>query len=274
MTWSPGWYPDPWQPTAIRFWDGQRWTEHRAVQRVASAPPKPPHPTLPLRVGVIAMVLVVVPVVASRIVVRTLVDHDWPLVSYMLISTVIGYAPTLLWWRYVSRRWGAHHPAATVGLHPRRVDVATGPLTYLGNLQAAVVTVMIVSLLSIPLRSNVEVRTGGAVDRAYVYSLVVSAVLVAPVVEEIAFRGLALRGLLSRLRPAGAIAVQGVVFGMVHIVPELGAGNVGLVMMLSATGCVLGLAAYMTRRITPSIIAHAIQNSVAMAVLLHRIDFF
>ncbi|WP_344792533.1 DUF2510 domain-containing protein [Gryllotalpicola daejeonensis] len=26
----PGWYPDPWNPSAQRFWDGTQWTEHAA----------------------------------------------------------------------------------------------------------------------------------------------------------------------------------------------------------------------------------------------------
>jgi len=27
----PGWYPDPWNPSAQRFWDGGQWTEHAAA---------------------------------------------------------------------------------------------------------------------------------------------------------------------------------------------------------------------------------------------------
>ncbi len=32
-----GWYPDPADESKIRYWDGERWTEHVA-DRVASAP--------------------------------------------------------------------------------------------------------------------------------------------------------------------------------------------------------------------------------------------
>jgi hypothetical protein len=28
---APGWYRDPSQPGALRWWDGERWSEHRAA---------------------------------------------------------------------------------------------------------------------------------------------------------------------------------------------------------------------------------------------------
>jgi uncharacterized Tic20 family protein len=34
----PGWYPDPQAPGAQRYWDGVRWTEHRAALATARDP--------------------------------------------------------------------------------------------------------------------------------------------------------------------------------------------------------------------------------------------
>jgi hypothetical protein len=46
---QPGWYDDPDDPNAQRYWDGQEWTPHR--QRKATSqpapPPPPPPPNLP-----------------------------------------------------------------------------------------------------------------------------------------------------------------------------------------------------------------------------------
>src|SRR4051812_29064531 len=36
----PGWYPDPWYPQSMRWWDGTTWTPHaQAVQPVATPDP-------------------------------------------------------------------------------------------------------------------------------------------------------------------------------------------------------------------------------------------
>jgi hypothetical protein len=44
-----GWYPDPDGGAGVRYWDGQAWTEHRAmpIAEEATAPPAPPGVTQP-----------------------------------------------------------------------------------------------------------------------------------------------------------------------------------------------------------------------------------
>ena len=65
-----------------------------------------------------------------------------------------------------------------------------------------------------------------------------------------------------------AVVVQGVVFGFAHVDPVRGVGNIGLVLVLSGVGVVLGGAAYVFRRITPVILAHGILNAIAMTIAL------
>ena len=101
-------------------------------------------------------------------------------------------------------------------------------------------------------------------------SILVTTVVAAPVVEELVFRGVMLRGLRSRLPAVAAVGGQGVVFGLAHFDPVRGSGNIGLVLVLTSVGIVLGGAAYLLRRIGPTIIAHAILNGVVMTVVLTR----
>lgn len=45
MTTPADWYPDPEDPTGLRYWDGNRWTEHRTP--AAPPPPAPAEPPAP-----------------------------------------------------------------------------------------------------------------------------------------------------------------------------------------------------------------------------------
>ncbi len=126
----------------------------------------------------------------------------------------------------------------------------------------------IVLALDVPFTSNVDVDGVGSADRTYVIALLVAAVVAAPIVEELVFRGIVLRGLLDRVPVVAAIVFQGLLFGAAHFDPVRGVGNSGLVAVLSGVGIVLGGAAYLLRRIGPAVVAHAILNAVALTIVL------
>jgi membrane protease YdiL (CAAX protease family) len=98
-------------------------------------------------------------------------------------------------------------------------------------------------------------------------SLVILTVLVcvgSPVVEELFFRGLLLRGLLGRfqhlgrrLGPALSIVITGVVFGLVHFEALQFLGLCGF-------GMLLAYVAYRTGRLGPTIIAHVAFNTTTI----------
>lgn len=100
--------------------------------------------------------------------------------------------------------------------------------------------------------------------------LVVLAVLVcvgSPVVEELFFRGLVLRGLMGtcasmgrRVGPVVSICVTALVFSLVHFEALQFLG-------LAAFGVVLGLLAWRTGRLGPSIIAHMAFNTVTIIAI-------
>jgi len=84
----------------------------------------------------------------------------------------------------------------------------------------------------------------------------------APIVEELYFRGLLLRALLGRARPAVAVVVSALLFGLAHFEATQFAG-------LAAFGIVLGTLAWRTGRLTPGIGAHAAFNAVAVLSVVH-----
>lgn len=215
-----------------------------------------------------ALVAIVVSLVASRFVLDALVRFEWPIAVYVTIAGLLGYGPVLLFCWWGSRRWGRRSLRGDSGFFLLVSDLGWGPLTWLACLTAQGVVAAVVVALGIPFTGNLEDLEGGGLDSGYVVSLLILAVIAAPVVEEMVFRGVVMRGLSGRMPAAAAVAVQAVAFGLAHVDPVRGLGNIGLVLVLSAVGAVLGVAAYQFRRIGPTIIAHAIINGIAMTLVL------
>ena len=261
-----GWYPDPFGAPADRYYDGHQWTDHvrghfRPVERSAPA-------TLDIRAAIGAAVVLLVSLLTSRYAIDWLVRYEWPIAIYTGIAVVLGYGPSVAWCAIAVRRWGTGRFCEDTGLRVRWADLGWGPVVWIAAISAQFASIIVIEAFGIPLRSNTEGLSDFGRDRTYVISILVAAVVAAPIVEELVFRGVMLRGLCSRMTAALAVAVQGVVFGLAHVDPVRGRGNIGLALMLAAVGTVFGGAAYLLRRIGPTMIAHAILNAVVLAVVL------
>jgi hypothetical protein len=89
-------------------------------------------------------------------------------------------------------------------------------------------------------------------------------VLLAPVLEEVLFRGIILEGLLTNQKPAAAIAWSSMLFSLAHL-------NPWQVLPTLAGGLFLGWVYWRTRSLIPCILIHATNNLIGF-VLLARID--
>ncbi len=256
-----GWYPDP-SGIGTRYFDGRAW----AAPHPGFAEPDE-HPNLPLGAALGALLVLVVSLLGGKTFVDWLTRYDWPVIVYVVLLALIGYGPSLAWGAYVRRRWGSRR-LTSLGWRFRWSDLGWGPLTWLAAVGTQLVTASLVLVFDIPLSSNVDSASDLDADRAYLVATLVTAVIAAPIIEELVFRGLVLRGLLSRMGPALAILAQGVLFGLAHVDPVRGVGNVGLVLVLSGVGVAFGVGAYLTRRLGPTVIAHAIFNGVVMVIVL------
>lgn len=116
-----------------------------------------------------------------------------------------------------SRRYGTGDLAHDYWAGFRPADAARGVgASLVGRAVVTLVTVVIVGLAQRKTVGNTQILTH---QRGHVVDLIVvgaGAVIGAPIVEELFFRGLLLRSLASRLRYGWAVAIQGVVFGLVH----------------------------------------------------------
>jgi len=215
-----------------------------------------------------AVVVLTTSLVASKYLLDAVIDYHWPVALYVAVLGLVGYGPSVWWCLYAARRWGTGELGPDIGLSPRWSDLGWGGVVWLGTLGAQIVAASIVVALGLPISSNTEAINEASVDRTYVVSLVITAVVAAPIVEEMVFRGVVLRGLRSRLPTVLAVVLQGVLFGAAHVDPVHGAGNVGLVVVLSSVGIAFGVASQLFRRIGPSIVAHALFNGAVLLVVL------
>ena len=184
------------------------------------------------------------------------------------VTGFVGLWPGFLGAAFIARRrWGTGRVVSHTGLLIRRSDVLYGGIV------GVAAQLVLLPLLYLPLRPFVHnlvqqlggparQLTGGSGIDAVITGILTVAVV--PVIEEVFFRGLLLRGLLrmfagagERLGPALAVLISGLLFGAAH---AEGLQFIGL----AGIGIVLSLLAYRTGRLGPSIFAHAAFNLVAV----------
>ena len=255
-----GWYDDPHRRSELRWWDGGTWTDH---EHGAAAGP------VPLRAALAGVAVLVVVRVMVELALGSLRDDVVPVwlvavgfyivvFGSMVVTARRGLDPAGQSWRWLRRQL-------------RVVDIGWGVVVWLSVMAAAVAAVSLIHGVGLPFRSNGDVVRDYR-DRYLPLFVVTSiaAVIVAPIVEEVFFRGLLLRGLLSRVPAWAAVVLQGLLFGLYHVIPGYGRANLGLVLVLSAYGVVFGGWVRHTGRLGPTIVGHAITNSVVVLIALAR----
>jgi membrane protease YdiL (CAAX protease family) len=119
------------------------------------------------------------------------------------------------------------------------------------------VNLVIITLLHVP-EGPTEIIKNLIVEQPFLPTMGAIAVLPA-VAEEIVFRGVLARSLATQKRLPVAIVISSAVFGIYHIVPAQMAATFML-------GCVLSLLTLRARSIVPAVIAHFLNNAIALIV--------
>jgi membrane protease YdiL (CAAX protease family) len=97
--------------------------------------------------------------------------------------------------------------------------------------------------------------------------IIIAAGLLAPITEELFFRGLLLRALRRRWSPEVAIGASALIFALAHPLLDPQLGTFALVPALFALGAVSGIAATMTGELSFSIALHIGFNLLTVATL-------
>ncbi|RMZ58599.1 CPBP family intramembrane metalloprotease [Chryseobacterium nematophagum] len=93
--------------------------------------------------------------------------------------------------------------------------------------------------------------------------MIITAVIMAPIFEEIIFRGIIQKGLINKgVRPWKAIVFSSIIFGAVHANPWQFVGAVLL-------GCILGLVYYKTKSLLLPMILHGFNNLCSSLLIIY-----
>ncbi len=264
----PGWYPDPWRQAWWRWWDGVSWTAYtdqwHAVARPVSEPAQ-------LRAGGIAILGFLVGIGISTVigVLFLIAGYDTTDPAFLLGSTIglwIGLGGSC----FVAVRSKGSGSLRDLGLVPPRwVDAALGLGFAIAGVIAVSIAAAIIQAIDKQLlpggRSDLTdpVDHGGALGIVVIYLI---AVVGAPFFEELYFRGLVQGTLSARWGIGVGIVVQALLFGLVHLDPNNGWGNVGTFVIITIVGLGLGAIRYYSKRLPPGMFTHAGYNAIIVTV--------
>lgn len=270
----PGWYPDPFERTPSRWWDGERWSGYAGSEHAVEWDPTPLEepPTEPdgLRGVGVGLVGAVLGFGVSYLIVVALEAADDPggraaalgLSELALWSGLIGACIV------VSTRRGSGSLVRDFDFRFRRIDLGLG---LAGALAGRLVSAMVLAPIPFPSQSLRDVdrtvlddHTRGAL--AWLVLVLVTCVG-APLVEELFFRGLVQTRLVTVLGPAVGIVVASLLFGAAHLVAWNGPLTLAYAWAVAGAGLVFGVLRHSSGRLGPSIAAHAIFNAQAMVLL-------
>ena len=212
-------------------------------------------------------------VLLSAVVGAAIVDPDHPNRPNTLIVLICVQNFAIIGWlAMVARRKGNGSLRRDFGLELRRPAAAwisDLPWLFIGvglQLVAFIPLGILESIYGHTAKQDV-VKSADHATGWQIPVLALTIVLLAPVTEELLFRGALLRSLLRKLDPTIAVFVSGLVFGLVH---ALGDPSIGTVIALPAIvllGVVSGYQAARTGNLSRSILLHVGFNALTVVLL-------
>jgi membrane protease YdiL (CAAX protease family) len=197
------------------------------------------------------------------------VDGKYVETAALLAGAILGqYGAWVAWMYTASKRKGFGTLRADFGLY---VDLAHDwPMLPLGLALEVVAGIVLLPISHFvnhaPQRVVEDLDTAHGAKLAL---LAVTALFIAPVVEELFFRGLLLRSLQRRVSAPAAVVIAALAFGLAHVVFDFGSGVV--LPALVALGMLSGVFAVRTGNLSRSILLHVGFNLLAvLAVLTNR----
>lgn len=190
---------------------------------------------------------------------------------WSVLALVGSWTGLVGWLLYASRRKGFGTLARDFGFRFRWID----PLIGFG---AGFATLLVTSMVGAAIAAaageeptgNAEAIFGG--QEANTLGLVLLAfggAIGAPIVEELFFRGLALRAFERRFGPVVGVIASSLVFTLLHFQPGNAVSIVTLLVVIGGYAVALAVLARAFARLGPAIFAHMTINGIGVAVLVY-----
>jgi membrane protease YdiL (CAAX protease family) len=277
-----GWYVDPSDPRSLRWWSGYGWTAYTmaippppgraldaAMEQMREHDPRP----WGARPVVMPLGAYVVLIIIGSALSTFAPSHGGGLTAFAaVINAVIEAAlagSVFLAGREVARRnggWGAAFGFRRPTGRDWLPALAGFGAAFGGRIAVGIVMVAIAGENATRQAQNLHVQHG---TLATAILLIVLTVIIAPVVEELVFRGMILRTFMRRLSFWPAAAASTAIFALLHTyeVSTL-VGAITLALSVGVIGVVNCVLVRRTNSLVPGMIVHAASNLLATVVLL------
>lgn len=185
-----------------------------------------------------------------------------PNVSVGLVAGALGGATAIMWW-LVRRRWPLLWQRATppgFGLAAPR-DASFYAIAAAAGIALPIIGGLLTQFLAQGHRVPQDIKQlGSHASLAAKFVLMMVAITIAPLIEELLFRGVLLSAWLKRLNVGWAIACTSLVFALVHL-PDLKFLWYGLP-NLAMLGAAFAWLRLKSNSLWPAVIAHGMNNLV------------
>ena len=214
--------------------------------------------------------------VVSLIAAAFVIDPDHPNQPRTLLVLICAQNFAIIaWLAVVARRKGTGSLRSDFGLVLRRSPAAwfsDVPWFFAGiGLQlAALIPIGLLNALYGHTAKQDVVKTADRAGGWQIPALALAIVVLAPLTEELLFRGTLLRSLLRKTSPELAVLISAVAFGLVHAVGDPSVGTIIALPAIVLLGIVSGYQAVKTRNLSRSILLHMGFNALSVVILFAK----
>jgi len=173
-------------------------------------------------------------------------------------------------WPFIVSRWKGNGVVKDFGLRFKPIDLAWGA-------SSAFIVLLLAGGLGYALTEALDVGNDESTNTqiisdadgtASLWIIVIAAVVLAPIVEELFFRGLCLRAIERRFGTTAGVIGSTVLFTIPHFTNPSVAGTIVLFSIIGMVGLVMAILVVKLDRLGPAIVAHAIFNAVGVIGVL------